>query len=456
MAGSSEEWTGGPGGFDGTTAVAEVTAKRVSVADLVADAERRAAEWEPELGAIVTVVARDGAPTGPLNGLIVGVKDLVAISGVPRLCGAPELVDASPQLTDSPVVARLLDAGVHLHATLQTQPLAFGVVTPQTRNPRAADRIAGGSSGGSAAAVAAGMVHAAVGSDTGGSIRIPAACCGVVGFKPTFGIVPVTGVQPLAWSFDTVGTLAASVADAAMLLWPMVGPDSEDPGSVADARHPAVDRPLRFGIPRELSNIPVDEEIRRVFAAVVERIADSHHRLVEVELPLLPDVPHAHGRIISAEAAEVHRKVLRDRPGELPGPSIARFAYGQGLTGVEVVAAQRAGREFAMQFAALAGTADVLLLPTLPTRVPGVGADRVKVAGSEESTTIALTRLVNPWNLVGAPAGSIPAGCDTDGGPVGIQVVGQVGHDRTVLRAMSLVEELLGGPWATVPPPVPA
>lgn len=443
----------GPGGRDGQEAVAAVARGELTVAAIVADAARRAAAWEPWLGAVVTMVGRDGAKEGPLRGLVTGVKDLIAVAGAPRLCGAPGLVDTQPQELDAPVVTRLLADGVHLLATLQTQPLAFGVVTPQTRNPRAPDRIAGGSSGGSAAAVAAGFVHAAVGSDTGGSVRIPAACCGVVGFKPTRGIIPLTGIQLLAWSLDTVGTLATSVADAQLLFAPMVGPDAGDPSSVTEPVLPAPDGPLRFGVPRELATIAIDDEIRTVLDRVLAELVQAGHHVVEVDLPLLPDVPQAHGRIISAEAAAMHRDLLEQRPDDLPGSSAARFAYGQRLTGVEVVEGHRTGVEFAAQMRSLQGSVDVVITPTLPTRVPQAGADHVSVAGREESITLAMTRLVNPWNLIGAPAGTVPAGSDADGGPIGVQLAGQVHADRTVLRAMAVIEDVLGGPWPTATPP---
>src|SRR5690625_886624 len=195
----------GPGGLDAIGAAEAVRLGRVSAQDLLAEAHQRAAAFEPDLGAVVTSVGRHGASGGLLEGAVVTVKDLIAVKGVVRASGAPQMVergylDPRPQPADAPVVARTVAAGGTLLSTVAPHPLAFGVITPQTQNPVAPGRIIGGSSGGSAAALAAGFCHLALGSDTGGSVRIPASSAGIVGLKTTRGRIPLTGVEPPSWT----------------------------------------------------------------------------------------------------------------------------------------------------------------------------------------------------------------------------------------------------------------
>jgi aspartyl-tRNA(Asn)/glutamyl-tRNA(Gln) amidotransferase subunit A len=238
----------GPGDLHAAGAVRAVAAGEATAEGLLDDACTRAAAWEPDLGAVVTEVRRlrPGAQTAgrPLHGAVLGIKDLMAVAGTPRLLGAPELAEPAPRADDAVAVARLADAGASIAFTLQTHPLAFGIITPQTGNPRAPGKVAGGSTGGVAAALAAGFIHGGLGTDTGGSVRIPAACCGVVGLKTTRGRVPLTGVADLAWSLDTVGPLAATVADVVTAARRHHGLRRSGPGQRAP-RGPAAPRSRR-------------------------------------------------------------------------------------------------------------------------------------------------------------------------------------------------------------------
>lgn len=436
----------------------------------VAAARERIRRWEPWLGAVVTGVdPSPAAGDGPLDGVVVGVKDLVAVAGVPRLCGAPGVVDTSPQPRHATVVERLVGAGAPVVATLALHQLAYGVVTPQTRNPRAPDRVAGGSSGGSAAAVAAGLVRAAVGSDTGGSVRIPAACCGVAGLKTTHGLVPCTGVQPLAWTLDTVGPLAATVADLALLLPVMAGNDPADPYSAPAAAAGVAGRVespwvpddvlagdptgMRVGVPEQTRSAHVDADVRAVWEQTLDDLRTAGAQVVPVGLPELSDAHTASGRVLAAEAAAVHGHLL-ERHSEHLWPDVReRLELGR-RTGAPVVAAARHhGARLRAALGRVFAHVDVLVIPTLPCRAPPAGADAVTVDSQAEPVVSALTRLTSPWNLAGVPAGSVPAGVDADGAPVGVQVVGPWFAERRVLAAMRAVESLRGGPWSTVPDP---
>jgi len=382
--------------------------------------------------------------SGPLHGLRVGVKDLIAVEGVPRLLGAPELADPRPQPRDATCVARLRRAGAAIVATTATHALAYGIVTPQTANPRSPGRITGGSSGGSAAALAAGLVDGALGSDTGGSVRIPAACCGVVGLKTTFGLVPVDGVQPLAPSLDTVGPMARDVATTARLLAALL---ERQPGCGDPAPPPT----LCIGVPLQVRRSRLDAEVRSVWYHVLDAAAAAGAQVTDVDLPALTESCLANGRLLAAEASRTHARAFAATPQRFPADVRERLAGAHALDSTPVRAARRVRAELSDQLGRALDTIDVLVTPTLPCRIPRVGVDPVVVDGQRERLVSAMTRGTNSWNLVGVPAGSVPAGCDGDGGPVAVQVVGPEHAEATVLGAMAFIEDLCGGPWPAVP-----
>lgn len=421
----------------------------------LAEALARRDAWEPWLRAVVRWLDPPvaGARSGPLAGVVTGVKDLIAVAGVPRRCGAPELTDPGPQPAHATAVGRLLAAGAVVAATLELHQLAYGVVCPQTRNPRAPDRIAGGSSGGSAAALAAGLVEASIGTDTGGSVRIPAACCGVVGLKTTRGLVPLTGVQALAPSLDTVGPMARSVAAVAALLDVLAGYDPADPYSRPAPPPPPRPRPARIGIPVEVLEARMDEDVRAVWESVLDDLAAGGLTVTRVAIPALRGAHRANGLVLAAEAAWVHAEAFAAAPQHF-WPSVAsRLAHGRDLRATALAAAHHDRARLRADLRRVFATVDVLVVPTLPCRTPPAGRDPLVVGGEEEPVVTALTRFTNPYNLAGVPAGTVPAGTDADGAPVGVQVVGPWSADATVLGVMATVEELRGGPWPRSAPP---
>lgn len=390
-------------------------------------------------GSIVTWIDRPARP-GPLNGLRVGVKDLIAVEGVPRLCGAPELVDAAPSRADAAAVAHLVEAGAHLVATTATHEFGWGVITPGTRNPRAPDRIAGGSSGGSAAALAAGIVDGALGTDTAGSIRIPAACCGVTGLRTTERLAPRDGVQPLAPTFDVVGPLARDVATLVRLLAALTS-------TTVDPRVPS---PLRVGVVREVVDAPLDPEVRTAWNDVLSALRAEGARVVDVALPRLVTAPAVMMTILEAEELQVHRDLVA-RASHLLSPGVRRaFERSAAVEHSQVLDARRAAAMWRNALTGVFATADVLLLPVLPCKVPAVGAHTVDVYGVAKRVGAALTRLTSPWSLGGVCAGAVPVALDSGGGPIGVQVVGAWHADATVLAVMGLVERISGGPWPSV------
>lgn len=405
--------------------------------------------WEPGLGAVVTRLDEPATATGALTGTALGVKDLVAVRGAPRLLGAPGLADPAPRAADAEVVRRLRAAGTEVVATTAMHALAFGVITPGVANPRCPDRIAGGSSGGSAAALAAGIVDLALGTDTGGSIRIPAACCGVVGLKPTTGAVPLDGVQPLSPSLDTLGPMARSVAEVARGLDVLLGT------SASDRRDEAACAVWRVGVPRGVAEGPMDPEVRDGWQRALGWLSEAGHEVVQVATPDLHEAGIAAGTVLAAEAAEVYADVLQQRPEVIPDDVRRRLEYGRDVAPAGVAEARQVGLAGRTSLAATFAQVDVLVLPTLPCRVPRAGVDTVDVGGTAQRVTGALARYTGPWNLFGVPAGSVPCGRDRDGGPMGLQVVGPWREDRRVLAVMAELERLAGGPWPVQPVPTP-
>jgi aspartyl-tRNA(Asn)/glutamyl-tRNA(Gln) amidotransferase subunit A len=381
-----------------------------------------------------------GRLRGPLHGVPVAVKDLLDVAGTVTGAGSPKLA-ANLAAADAEAVARLRRAGAVVVGKTRTHEFAYGVRTPGTVNPWDPERIAGGSSGGSAAAVAAGLVPAAVGSDTAGSIRIPAACCGVVGLKPTYGAVPVTGVWPLAWSCDTVGPIAGSVADAALAFAVLAGralpAPKPEPGP-----EPAG---LRLGwlVGEEVEAI--DPGVASVMGELRARLAAAGVVVDEVRLPLRA-ARAAVGAIVLPELAAAHARLLAETGEEGYGPPVlAAIRLGQAALAGEYLAGLRyRGRFAALVEQALAGR-DALVLPTVPVPAPRHHDSTVLLGGVPVGVQAALTALPGSFNCSGSPVLSLPAGV-SGGLPVGISLVGRAGGDGQLLRFAAALEPVLPAP----------
>jgi aspartyl-tRNA(Asn)/glutamyl-tRNA(Gln) amidotransferase subunit A len=417
-----------------------------SSAELVSEALDRIDALDGRLGAFVAVLAdearaeaaaRDaeaaaGRVRGPLHGRPVAVKDLIDVAGAVTAAGSPKLATNRAE-RDAEVVGRLRDAGMVIVGKTRTHEFAYGVLTPGTVNPWDPDRIAGGSSGGSAAAVAAGLVDLAVGSDTAGSIRIPAACCGVVGFKPTYGTVPTDGVLPLSWSNDHVGPIAAGVAEAGLLLEVLAG---RPPG--AGATQPAR---LRLGrlVGQELALVdPAVTEVVDRFCAGLER---GGARIDEVELPLRT-ARAAVATMVLPELAAAHATLLAETGEEGYGErTLNAIRRGQQALAVEYVAAVRYRGRFAALVEDLLGTRDALLLPTIPVVAPTRDTRLLELGdGRRMGIQEALTALPGAFNCSGSPVVSVPVG-SLDGLPVGLSLVGRIGGDQELLGVAAAVED---------------
>jgi aspartyl-tRNA(Asn)/glutamyl-tRNA(Gln) amidotransferase subunit A len=385
-------------------------------------------------------LARGGEPDPrrPLAGMPICVKDIVDVAGMPTTAGGAEWVRRPDR--DATVVARLRAAGAIVVGKGNTNEFACGI---DGRNPHKGDcrnpwdptRLTGGSSSGPAAAVAGGLAAAAIGTDTSGSIRVPAALCGVVGIRPTRGLVPSDGVVPLAWSLDAVGPLAKDVAGAAHVLGLMTGRDSPSP-------RPEM-RGMRLGLATELLAI-CEEPVAEAIGLAVEALREEGAEIVEVTLPDLARASAIHRIVQCCEVAAAHASWF-ERQRDLYAPEVrARIEPGYALGAEAYLRAQRHRRLFTGEFAAAIDGLDALLAPTVPVLAPPIEAEELTIRGERRRTRTALLSCAMPFSQLDGPAVSVPIGL-REGLPVGLQVIGRPHAEETVLRVAAAAEGTAGG-----------
>lgn len=387
------------------------------------------------------VRVQSGEDIGPLAGVPVAVKDLMPVTGYPMTCGT-RAIEAQEQQHDAEVVARLRAAGALVMGTTNLHELAYGVTSANVHfgsvgNPVASGRIPGGSSGGSAAAVAAGLAAIGVGTDTGGSIRIPAACCGIVGFKGSYDAVTRQGVRPLAFTLDHVGPLARNAADAALAFEIMAGL----PAGCASAKQ--VDRP-RFVRPPGFFFAHVEGAVREAAEAAIGRLSAAGAQVDECAIEGIEHSPAVQFITLCTEACQANWELLTTRPDGLAPDVRLRLELGQFIGGIDYVKAQRMRRWLRDNMLAALGAAHVLITPVLSVRVPKAGQSTIEIGGRALPIPSALTRFSSPFNLAGLPAISIPAGKDDGGLPMSLQLAGRPGADATVLGVARWCERVLG------------
>ncbi|MFH0245757.1 amidase [Streptomyces sp. HK10] len=426
-----------------TDAAAAIAAKDLSPAELTDSVLRRCEETEGTLNAYATVTAeaarasaaqaeRDilsGRYRGPLHGIPFALKDIIDASGVPTTAGSRVWADRLPT-RDSAVMERLTAAGAVLVGKTHTHEFAYGLITPQTANPWHTGRIAGGSSGGSAVAVAAGSATFSMGTDTAGSIRVPAALNGVVGLKPTYGLVSRHGTAPLSWSLDHVGPITRSVRDAALVLDAVAGRDLRDPASIVSpnlhrGRGRSADlRGLRVGIPRNHFFDNVAPEVEEAVRAAVERIAELGATPVDIEVPLTEYLLPTLWGHMSPEAASAHEHHLLHH-ADLFGEDVRTLLEaGRLIPAGDYLRAQRSRTLIRRAWREMFETVDVLATPTVACTATGRGQPAVRWSdGSTETVTDMYVRLTAPANVTGLPALSVPIGFDDSGLPVGLQLI---------------------------------
>lgn len=434
--------------------------RTLSPVEVVTTALDRIAATDPVVGAFVHVardaalsqaraveqVFREGGEPGPLAGLPVGVKDLVDVAGSPTEAGS-SLRTGRLATADAVVVTRLRAAGAVIVGKTRTDEFAYGASTPGTANPWALDRVPGGSSGGSGAAVAARQCIAAIGTDTAGSIRIPAALCGVVGLKPTHGRVPRRGVVPLAWSFDNVGPLGRSVADVAAVFDVIADPPPRAAGRSRLGSAEVPHLPLgaaRIGVP---DNHVFDDVTPAVAAAVRSALAVLERlgaELVPVTVPE-PDLYEAVlYTMLLPEAAAYHAEDFPARAEDYSAQLRKALTIGSTLSAVDYVQAQRVRGVLQQAWRTMFADLDAIVAPTTP--MPAVPRDQRFMTwpgGRTESVNSAYVRLCLAGNVTGYPAVSLPCGLDDEGLPLGLQVLAGPHQDRELLELVAVVEDHL-------------
>lgn len=392
---------------------------------------------------------------GPLHGVPVAAKDLFATKGVLTTCGSRILRDWVPD-EDSAAVAAWRQAGTILLGKNTLHEFAFGGTsvnehTGTPRNPWKPERMCGGSSGGSAAAVAAGMAFGALGSETGNSVRRPASFCGVVGIKPTFGRCSRRGVFPLAWSLDHVGLFARTAADAATLLTPLSGFDPADPGS----RHPTAAEPdaamalapladlrgRRAGVPRHLLT-GVDPEIMAAFERALDGLRQRGAEVRDVELPLASRWTSVASSVtMHVEAAAIHDRWLRTRPQDYGTDVLPRLMAGWPLTAAEYARAQAIRAAVTAELLDVLADVDAVVAPGTPTVAPLIQPGALVPGDQPWGTEPGAFHLQRLFSMTGVPAAAAPTGLQSEGLPMAIQIAGRPWQEGTVLGFAGAVME---------------
>ena len=405
---------------------------------------------------------RAGNYRGPLHGIPVGLKDLFNTGGV-RTTSGSRIFDTFVPAQDCTVASRFQEAGAILLGKLNMHQLAFGPTGENPdyghmHNPWNPELITGGSSGGSGSAAAAGQCPITMGSDTGGSVRIPAALCGIVGLKPTYGLVSRHGLTPLSWCLDHAGPMVRTVEDAALTLNAIAGYDPKD---VASAQVEVPDyttaltgeaRGLRVGVPKEYFEAPLDPQVAQAVKSAITLLEGLGATVTEVSFPMFSLSQAISGAILMAEAAANYRDLLAREGDKLYPPVRLRLEAGLFITATDYLRAQQARAQFNRQARQLLQQVDLLAGPTVPVTAPKLLETQVQTGEQWVGTTSALTQYNRPYNLTGFPAISIPCGFSDTGMPIGLQLAGRPFDELTVLRTAHAYEQATD--WHKRRPPV--
>jgi aspartyl-tRNA(Asn)/glutamyl-tRNA(Gln) amidotransferase subunit A len=435
---------------------AAIRARKVSSVEVTRSLLARIAAWQPTLNAFVRLHADEalaaaaaadaalarGDSAGALHGVPLAHKDMYYVAGKLAECGS-KLRQGFVAPATSTAVARLDKAGTIRLGALHMAEFAYGPTGHNehlgpARNPWDPTRITGGSSSGSGAAVGARLVYAALGSDTGGSIRLPAHFCGVTGLKPTYGRVSRANAMPLSFTLDTVGPLCRSAEDCGLILAEIAGPDPLDPTTAnapawnqAKTARPASE--LTVGIPSEFYTQDLEADVAAAFDAMIATLRELGARIVQVKLPDQAAISAAALLVLAVEATTLHAPWLRTRAADYGAQVRARLENGLAYSGVEYLEALRWRGPALAEFLAAAGEVDVILAPTSRSAAPTLVETDVGAGISAETAIQAITRFMRPVNYLGLPALVVPAGSSAQGLPIGMQLIGRPFGDETLI-----------------------
>jgi aspartyl-tRNA(Asn)/glutamyl-tRNA(Gln) amidotransferase subunit A len=433
--------------------------RTISPVELTRDCLARMEKFNPLLNAFISVTAESalaqaraaeeeilhGKWRGPLHGIPIGLKDLMDVAGVPTTAASALFKEHVPS-EDAEVVHRLKAAGAVLLGKQNLHEFAFGgssVISyfGEVHNPWHVTRIAGGSSGGSAAAVAACLGYAAIGTDTGGSVREPAAFCGIVGLKPTYGRVSTRGIIPLSWSLDHVGPLTRTVSDAALVLQAIADHDSAD---ITSSNVPMPDyllsmrrssKALRVGVAQSYFFEDIDPEVGRAVSEAVSEIRKITSKVREVSTPVNSD-----GKLLTAEAYAYHAEYVAKSPELYQPETLRRIRTGAKVSTPEYIRLRRAMEESRRSIEDVFKSVDLLVTPTVPVPAPTIATlkEDPDTLRSREILMLRNTRPINTW---GVPAVSVPCGFTAEGLPIGLQIIGPPWREDLVLQLAYAYEQ---------------
>ena len=450
--------------------------KQVSPVEVIDAHLSRIEATEPTLNSFITLLpdhARDAARRaesqiqagyyrGPLHGIPVGLKDLFNTAGV-RTTSGSRIFDNFVPTQDCTVATRFQQAGAILLGKLNMHQFAYGPTGENfdyghMHNPWNPELVTGGSSGGSGSAAAAGQCTITMGSDTGGSVRIPSALCGIVGLKPTYGLVSRAGLTPLSWCLDHPGPMVRTVEDAALTMNVIAGFDPNDQATTirelpdyTASLNGSVEG-LRIGVVKEYFEAPLDAEVETAVRAALAQLSEKGATITEVSFPMFFDSQAISGTILMSEAAAYHRDLLAT-DGDKFTPSVRlRLEAGLFVTAADLLKAQQARARFNYEMSLLFQEVDLLAGPSEPITAPPILASEVTIGDRSVGTTGALTQYTRPYNISGTPAISVPCGFSAEGMPIGLQLAGRPFDEATVLRAAHAYEQ--NTQWHLQRPPV--
>jgi aspartyl-tRNA(Asn)/glutamyl-tRNA(Gln) amidotransferase subunit A len=452
--------------MDIVTTAELIRKKEISPVELVKHTLKTISAKNSEVNAFITVCEEealhaaqileqellDGKVRGPLHGIPIAAKDLIFTKNIRTTMGSKVYEQFVPD-ADAAVIERLKSAGAIIIGKTNTHEFAYGPIGDRShfgpcRNPHSLEKITGGSSSGSAAAVAAGMVSGAIGTDTGGSIRIPSSACGAVGMKPTFGLVSKRGVFDLAYTLDHVGPITTNIADNALLLNSIAGYDEGDPYSL-DSQKMDYSYLMGKDVRGKVIGVPsfyfdhIDEEVADAVKNCLTILERMGVGIKKVEIECMDRISSAQVITIQAEAAAVHMDTILHHQGEVDEEVYERLVQSREVKGFEYVKAQVERKSLIASFNQVFSEVDLLVTPTLPILPTDIGQREVVVNGKVEAVRHALLRLTSPTDYTGNPSLSLPCGFSKNGLPIGVQLIAKHGNEAKLYQFGYALEQNL-------------